>query len=729
MSSSNTSSMNISSSNVSPPPPPPSSSDDNPENLIPSPSVIFRPELESASAPEVSNPQSPPPPSSPPPSPPPSSPPPSSPPPSSPPPNSPPPSSPPPNSPPPAPVTSPSPPPPQTDSPPVTPSPSPPPPFPSPPPPPPVVPDPWSQSANSVSPSPTPTTITFVLPPPSPGISGLSTPPIQFPPPTINPLTPLPRSQTGPTSPPGWSAPPAVPSTPTPYSARNLTPPHSTSNPSPKSGNNRGVVIGAAAAVMGVVVLAMVAFFFFMVKKKRKRGGPGLGVHYGPTPDGYFYVQQPQNLLVGRSDGLYNGRPPLSPTVEYHNGSSGPDSGVIGLISCFSYEDLMEITNGFSKQNILGQGGFGCVYKGRLLDGRAVAVKQLKTGSSQGEREFRAEVEIISRVHHRHLVSLVGYCIAENQRLLVYEFLPNNNLDHHLHGKGMPVMEWPKRIKIALGAARGLAYLHDDCNPKIIHRDIKSANILLDDTFEAQVSDFGLAKLASDYNTHVSTRVVGTVGYMAPEYASSGKLTDRSDVYSFGVVLLELVTGRKAIDPTQPLGDESLVEWARPLLIHALDTGNFAALIDPKLESRYVETDMLRMIEAAAACVRHAAPRRPRMVQVLRALDSECDGLIDLNNGLKLGQSTAYDSAEYSVEIKRFRRMAFGSWESSDYDILGVDGQSSNGVTVELEESGSVEFPSSSDSESHLMKSPHSKQRNRLKPRDLEEGIAQRHAH
>ncbi|MCL7026988.1 hypothetical protein MKW94_028170, partial [Papaver nudicaule] len=156
---------------------------------------------------------------------------------------------------------------------------------------------------------------------------------------------------------------------------------------------------------------------------------------------------------------------------------------------------------------------------------------------------------------------------------------------------------------------------------------------------------------------------------------------------------------------------------ARPLLIQALDTGNFAALIDPKLESRYVESEMLRMIEAAAACVRHAALRRPRMVQILRALDSECDGLIDLNNGLKLGQSTAYDSAEYSVEIRRFRRMAFGSWESSDYDILGVDGQSSNGVSLELEESCSVEFPSSSDSESHLMKSPHSKQRNRLKPR------------
>ncbi|XP_028754463.1 proline-rich receptor-like protein kinase PERK12 [Neltuma alba] len=336
--------------------------------------------------------------------------------------------------------------------------------------------------------------------------------------------------------------------------------------------------------------------------------------------------------------------------------------------TAFSYEGIMEITNGFSSQNIIGEGGFGCVYKGWLADGRVVAVKKLKAGSGQGDREFRAEVEIISRVHHRHLVSLVGYCISEQQKILMYEFVPNGTLDHHLHGKGMPVLDWAKRVKIAIGAARGLAYLHEDCHPKIIHRDIKSANILLDDAYVAKVSDFGLARLTDDADTHVSTRVMGTFGYMAPEYATSGKLTDRSDVFSFGVVLLELLTGRKPVDQTQPLGEESLVEWARPHLIHAVDTGDFNKLIDTRLENHYVESEVLRMIDAAAACVRHSAPKRPRMLQVVRALDSGGEP-VDLSNGVKYGQSTAYDSGQYDEEIMRFRMMNGVSFSSSEFDL------------------------------------------------------------
>lgn len=352
---------------------------------------------------------------------------------------------------------------------------------------------------------------------------------------------------------------------------------------------------------------------------------------------------------------------------------SGADSSVIpSSKSFFTYEELMEITQGFSRQNIIGEGGFGCVYKGWLPDGKLVAVKQLKAGSGQGDREFKAEVEIISRVHHRHLVSLVGYSIAENQRLLIYEFVPNKTLEHHLHEKGLPVLEWTKRVKIALGSAKGLAYLHEDCHPKIIHRDIKSANILLDNAFEAQVADFGLAKLTNDANTHVSTRVMGTFGYLAPEYASSGKLTDRSDVFSFGVVLLELITGRKPVDATQPLGDESLVEWARPLLIQALETGDLSELVDPRLEKNYLEGEMLRMIEAAAACIRHSAAKRPRMVQVVRALDSDGD-MSDLTNGVKYGQSTIYDSGQYNEDIMKFRRMALGSGDTSDYGPFSGD--------------------------------------------------------
>lgn len=338
----------------------------------------------------------------------------------------------------------------------------------------------------------------------------------------------------------------------------------------------------------------------------------------------------------------------------------------------FSYDQILEITNGFSSENVIGEGGFGRVYKALMPDGRVGALKLLKAGSGQGEREFRAEVDTISRVHHRHLVSLIGYCIAEQQRVLIYEFVPNGNLDQHLHESQWNVLDWPKRMKIAIGAARGLAYLHEGCNPKIIHRDIKSSNILLDDSYEAQVADFGLARLTDDTNTHVSTRVMGTFGYMAPEYATSGKLTDRSDVFSFGVVLLELVTGRKPVDPTQPVGDESLVEWARPILLRAIETGDFSELADPRLHRQYIDSEMFRMIEAAAACIRHSAPKRPRMVQIARALDSG-DQLYDLSNGVKFGQSTIYDSGQYNEDIMRFKRMANGSFADSEFDMYSSE--------------------------------------------------------
>ncbi|EFJ07415.1 hypothetical protein SELMODRAFT_133636 [Selaginella moellendorffii] len=342
--------------------------------------------------------------------------------------------------------------------------------------------------------------------------------------------------------------------------------------------------------------------------------------------------------------------------------------------SWFTYEELEAATAGFSRANLLGEGGFGCVYKGFLPGGQVVAVKQLKVGSGQGEREFRAEVEIISRVHHRHLVSLVGYCIADAQRLLVYDFVPNGTLEHHLHGKGRPVMDWPTRLKIASGSARGLAYLHEDCHPRIIHRDIKSSNILLDNNFDAQVSDFGLAKLASDTYTHVTTRVMGTFGYLAPEYASTGKLTEKSDVYSFGVVLLELITGRRPVDTTQRVGDESLVEWARPYLTQAIENGDLDGIVDERL-ANYNENEMLRMVEAAAACVRHSASKRPRMAQVVRALES--DGAISgLNQGVKPGHSSNftsadYDSNQYASDMKRFRKAVFGSQEHGSSEHSG----------------------------------------------------------
>ncbi|XP_068636752.1 proline-rich receptor-like protein kinase PERK8 isoform X2 [Aristolochia californica] len=603
-----------------------------------------------------------------------------------------------------------SPPPPAASTPPV--SASPPPPAvsrPSPPPAdtPPAVPPPVSSPPPpTVSPSP-PSPETPVSPPPitasPPPPSGVPPPPSTKPPenspspPTAPPPSDLP-------SPPPASDTPATPSSPPPPGillsppptnssisgsppvsspttpSGSLTPPASptntkSSNPIPNgdvpSGNGNsagGGGVGSSAVVAisvtaSIVVLGLIAMLVWFSVRKRRRGSTALaGGYVNPSPYGS------SNL----SDSSYLKTPPSStPFIGKGSGGSGypyspPEPGPLGNSrSWFTYAELSEATNGFSEQNLLGEGGFGPVHKGCLPDGREVAVKQLKVGGSQGEREFQAEVEIISRVHHRHLVSLVGYCISENQRLLVYDFVPNDTLHYHLHGEGRPVLDWGTRVKSAAGASRGLAYLHEDCHPRIIHRDIKSSNILLDNNFEAQVSDFGLARLALDSFTHVTTRVMGTFGYLAPEYASTGKLTEKSDVYSFGVVLLELITGRKPVDVSQPLGDESLVEWARPLLSQALDDGNFEDLVDPRLGKNYVESEMFRMIESAAACIRHSASKRPRMGQIVRALDSLAD-VSDLSNGMRPGQSELFNSVQQSAEIRMFQRMAFGS---QDYSI------------------------------------------------------------
>ncbi|CAM0912121.1 unnamed protein product [Alopecurus aequalis] len=458
---------------------------------------------------------------------------------------------------------------------------------------------------------------------------------------------------------------------------------------------------GATAGVAVVAVIAFICFagvFVCLTKRRKRKYSDQYYPGFAQAPpyasqhmSGESPFLHPQSSGPGSMN--FSGPPGMSPMASqgYGNqyqqrgtfasanysstmGSQGPARSVatsgdlsVGNSKSFSFDELYEITGGFSRDKLLGEGGFGCVFKGTTGDGREVAVKQLKGGGGQGEREFQAEVEIISRVHHRHLVSLVGYCISEDHRLLVYDFVANDTMHHNLHGKGRPVMDWPTRVKIAAGSARGLAYLHEDCHPRIIHRDIKSSNILLDDNFEAQVADFGLARLAENDVTHVSTRVMGTFGYLAPEYASTGKLTEKSDVFSFGVVLLELITGRKPVDSSRPLGDESLVEWARPLLTRAVDEQEFEELVDPRLGENYDAVEMFRVIEAAAACIRHSAARRPKMGQVVRILDSLTLNDVDLTNGVQPGKSQMFNVAN-TVDIKQFQRMAFGSQDfSSEY--------------------------------------------------------------
>ncbi|KAK6125492.1 hypothetical protein DH2020_040762 [Rehmannia glutinosa] len=415
------------------------------------------------------------------------------------------------------------------------------------------------------------------------------------------------------------------------------------------------------------------------------------------TPSG-----SPAPVFSPPPPGGASGRSPPSADLSPSPPGSSSDSGSSGSSSSDSNTDVAIIAG------IIGAGVVILALMTRrvrfsaqrvLPNGREVAVKSLKSGSGQGEREFQAEVEIISRVHHRYLVSLVGYCIAGEQRMLVYEYVPNKTLEFHLHGKGRPVMDWASRLRIAVGSAKGLAYLHEDCHPRIIHRDIKAANILLDSNFEAKVADFGLAKLSSDNYTHVSTRVMGTFGYLAPEYAASGKLTEKSDVFSFGVMLLELITGRRPVDPTNKTMDSlSLVDWARPLSARALETGDYSGLVDRRLEDNYVPHEMARMIACAAACIRHSAKRRPRMSQIVRALDGD-SSLEDLNEGVKPGQSQTfnpngnietYDTGAYNADMMKFRKMVMLSQEfnSTDYGATseyGLNPSSSSTDSTEID--------------------------------------------
>ncbi|KAJ3671095.1 hypothetical protein LUZ60_008521 [Juncus effusus] len=287
----------------------------------------------------------------------------------------------------------------------------------------------------------------------------------------------------------------------------------------------------------------------------------------------------------------------------------------------FTYAELSEATSNFSKENFLAEGGFGSVHRGVLNDGQVVAVKQHKLASCQGDNEFCSEVEVLSCAQHRNVVMLIGFCVEENKRLLVYEFICNGSLDSHLYGgRGKDTLEWGARQKIAVGAARGLRYLHEECRVGcIIHRDMRPNNILVTHDFEPLVGDFGLARWQPDGDLGVETRVIGTFGYLAPEYAQSGQITEKADVYSFGVVLVELVTGRKAVDINRPKGQQFLTEWARPLL----EEYAIEALIDPRLGNRFCEHEVYCMLHAASLCIRRDPHARPRMSQVLRILEGD----------------------------------------------------------------------------------------------------------
>ncbi|XP_047337565.1 probable serine/threonine-protein kinase PBL7 [Impatiens glandulifera] len=291
-------------------------------------------------------------------------------------------------------------------------------------------------------------------------------------------------------------------------------------------------------------------------------------------------------------------------------------------VQVFTFKELEVATDRFSDGNVIGNGGFGVVYRGVLKDGIVAAIKRLHREGKQGERAFRIEVDLLSRLNSTYLVQLHGYCADQHHRLLIFEFMPNGSLHGHLHSsinsQYRSNLNWGIRLRIALDCARALEYLHEHTVPSVIHRDFKSSNILLNQHFRAKVSDFGLAKTGSDkINGMVSTRVLGTTGYLAPEYASTGKLTTKSDVYSYGVVLLELITGRVPVDTKRPPGEHVLVSWALPRLTNR---EKVMEMVDPSLQGQYSRKDLIQVAAIAAMCVQGEADYRPLMTDVVQSL-------------------------------------------------------------------------------------------------------------
>ncbi|KAL3849318.1 hypothetical protein ACJIZ3_011200 [Penstemon smallii] len=295
--------------------------------------------------------------------------------------------------------------------------------------------------------------------------------------------------------------------------------------------------------------------------------------------------------------------------------------GVDLQIGSFTLRQIKAATHNFDPANKIGEGGFGPVYKGLMPDGTIIAVKQLSSKSKQGNREFVNEIGMISALQHPHLVKLYGCCIEGNQLLLIYEYLENNSLARALFGpeEHQLNMDWPTRRKICIGIARGLAYLHEESRIKIVHRDIKATNVLLDKNLAPKISDFGLAKLDEEDNTHISTRIAGTLGYMAPEYAMRGYLTYKADVYSFGVVLLEVVSGRSNTSIRLNEKCFNLLDWANSLK----ENGDLMELVDPRLESKLKTEEVLTTIKVALHCTNVVAAERPSMSAVVSILEGK----------------------------------------------------------------------------------------------------------
>ncbi|CAA2946564.1 PTI1-like tyrosine- kinase At3g15890 [Olea europaea subsp. europaea] len=321
----------------------------------------------------------------------------------------------------------------------------------------------------------------------------------------------------------------------------------------------------------------------------------------------------------------------------------------------FSLKELQLATNNFNYDNKLGEGAFGSVYWGQLWDGSQIAVKRLKSWSNKAEMEFSIEVEVLARVRHKNLLTLRGYCAEGQERLIVYDFMTNLSLLSHLHGQHSAEcqLDWNRRMKIAVGAAEGIAYLHHHAIPHIIHRDIKASNVLLDGDFQAQVADFGFAKFIPDGATHVTTKVKGTFGYLAPEYAMLGKASESCDVYSFGILLLEIASGKKPLEKLSSTMKRAITDWALPLACKK----KLDELADPRLEGKYVEEELKRLVFVGLLCAHNRPEKRPTMLEVVELLKGDNEKIANLENDelfktIPATDSGAEDSPEFFSEEK-----------------------------------------------------------------------------
>ncbi|KAG6522223.1 hypothetical protein ZIOFF_019361 [Zingiber officinale] len=488
------------------------------------------------------------------------------------------------------------------------------------PPPPPPLPLPDEKSPANALPPPT------TLPPPSPPAAPKSPPTTPRPSTAMANATPIPSPPTGiappanamptPPTPPGTPLPPPSTATGQQRTSTDSVSYHSSRSAAPEtvdsSRHTETDVFVVGITVAGV--LAVLALVFVALRRKKRRR-PGTGGRYRQTPN----AENSPGGQFNFSTAMLNHWPVLKPRSNSPHFYSRHDSEFPQRAG----ELVRDLRRRLNRRRRIQS----------LLRIRGADADNERVCPGEPDRAGRVRVGVQGGVSGR---AAGGGETAERRERAGGKGVPGRGRDHQQSASPPP------------GVAGRL--LRRGASPPA----------------GVRVADFGLAKLANDTSTHVSTRVMGTFGYLAPEYASSGKLTDRSDVYSFGVVLLELITGRKPVDISLPLGDESLVEWARPRLIHALESGELETLVDPKLGNNFSKSDMLCMIEAAAACVRHSAPKRPRMVQVLRALDSD-GNMADLSNGVKFGQSIVYDSAQYqSADIQRMRKMAF---ESDSFSI------------------------------------------------------------